>query len=129
MENFHKRNEDFFKVVCRISGEGAPGKRHVSMPFAIRKALEQPAPSFYLTREHVWKQLHERRRRLPPHEKPHRRRMWDEIEAALRQRQQQAPREHPWEALDHVLTHHHPSGFFITEEYARKLVYRMMKTR
>lgn len=129
MENFQKRNEDFFKVVCRISQEGAAGRRRASIPFAVRKALQEPAPSFYLTREHVWKQLHERQRRLPPHEKPHRRRMWDEIEGALRQRMRQAPREQPWEALDHVLAHHRPSGFFITEDYARKLVYRMMRNR
>jgi len=127
MENFQKRNEDFFKVVCRIQREGAAGRRTMSMPFAVKKALQEPAPSFYLTREHVWKQLHERRRRKPPHEKPHRSRMWDEIEKALRQRMRNAPGEDPWIALDHVLTHHHPSGFFISEEYARKLVYRMVR--
>lgn len=126
MENFQKRNEDFFKVVCRIRREGAAGRRGASMPFAVRMALREPAPSFYLTREHVWKQLRQRRHRLPPREKPHRRRMWLEIENALQQRLRQAPKEHPWEALDHVLAHHRPSGFFITEEYARKLVYRMM---
>lgn len=129
MENFEKRNSDFFAAVCRIQAEGVAGKRGLSLPFAVKKALSQPAPSFYLTREHVWKQLHERKRRLPPREKPHRRRMWDEIEEALRQRIAGHPREGAWEALDYVLTCHRPSGFFLTEEYAIKLAYRMMRKR
>lgn len=128
MENFSKRNEDFFNVVCAIQREGAAG-RPVSLPFAVRRAINTPAPSFYLTREHVWKQLRERRRRLPPGEKPHRRRMWDEIGQALKARLMARPDEEPWVALDHVLANHRPSGFFITEEYARKLVYRMMRKK
>ena len=126
MENFNKRNEDFFNVVCEIQREGIAG-RPVSTPFAVKKAINRQAPSFYLTREHVWKQLHERRRRLPPKEKPHRRRMWDEIGRALNARLREHPGEDPWVALDHVLANHRPSGFFITEEYARKLIYRMMR--
>lgn len=128
MENIERRNEDFFAAVCRVQQEGTMGRR-LSMPFAVKRALREPAPSFYLTREHVWKRLKERRRRLPPHEKPHRRRMWEEIEAALRLRMEEHPREDAWEALDYVLECHHPSGFFITEEYAVKLVYRMARGR
>ena len=126
MENFNKRNEDFFNVVCKIQREGVAG-RPVSVHYAVRKAIGREAPAFYPTREHVWKRLHERRRRLPPKEKPHRRRMWEEIESALKTRIAQHTGEDAWVALDHVLAHHRPSGFFITEEYARKLVYRMMR--
>lgn len=128
MENFSKRNEDFFNVVNKIQREGVAGKP-VSTHFAVRTAINHPAPSFYLTREHVWKRLQERRRRLPPKEKPHRRRMWEEIETALKNRMADRPGEEAWVALDHVLTNHRPSGFFITEEYARKLVYRMMRRK
>lgn len=128
MENFNKRNEDFLNVVRQIQREGIGG-RPVSVQFAVRKAINTPAPSFYLTREHVWKRLHERRRRLPPKEKPHRRRMWDEISEAMQTRMAHCPSEEAWVALDYVLACHRPSGFFITEEYARKLVYRMMRKR
>lgn len=127
MENIGKRNEDFFAAVCRVQQEGGIGKRRLSLPFAVKKALQQPAPSFYLTREHVWKQLQERRRRLPPREKPHRRRMWDEIGEALRKRMDEHPREDAWVALEYVLECYRPSGFFITEEYAVKLAYRMAR--
>ena len=53
MENFNKRNEDFFNVVCKIQREGVAG-RPVSVHYAVRKAIGREAPSFYLTREHVW---------------------------------------------------------------------------
>ena len=66
----------------------------------------------YLTREHAWKQLLERRhRRIPPHEKPHRSAMWAELEAALQRRLKQAQGEEPWVALDHVLANYRPSRF------------------
>ena len=126
MENFNKRNADFLNVVNKIQRDGVAG-RPATVNYAIRTAINTEAPSFYLTREHVWKRLHERRRRLPPREKPHRRRMWEEIETALRNRLAHHPSEEPWVALDHVLANHRPSGFFITEEYARKLVYRLMR--
>ena len=37
MENFNKRNEDFFNVVCKIQREGVAG-RPVSVHYAVRKA-------------------------------------------------------------------------------------------
>lgn len=129
MENFEKRNEDFFKLVCRMQAEGCPGRSSTSLQWAVRRALQEPAPSFYLTREHVWKQLQRRKRRLPPREKPHRRQMWEEIERGLRERLREKPREDAWVALDHVLTETRPSGFFLTEEYALKLVYNMLQQR
>ena len=125
MEMFDKRNSDFMAVVEKMMREGAVANRPLTMGMAVRKALSGPAPKFYLTREHVWKKLLERRKmRVPPREKPHRRRMWEEIEQALRKRLEERPGESEWWALDHVLAHHRPSGFFITEEYARRLAYR-----
>ena len=104
--------------------------RQPPMGMAVKKALKEPAPKFYLTREHVWKKLLERRRhRVPPKEKPHRRQMWEEIEQALASRLKEKPNEDEWWALDYVLAHHHPSSFFLTEEYARRLVYRQMRHR
>jgi hypothetical protein len=127
MENIRKRNEDFFSAVCRNLNEGALGRSTTSLHYAVKKTLTGGAPSFYLTREHVWKQLQERRRRLPPREKPHRRRMWDELGEALHRRRSSHPHEDAWISLDYVLSCYHPSGFFLTEPYAMRLVYRMMK--
>jgi len=130
MEMFEKRNNDFMAIVERLMKESAARKRPLPVPAAVRKALKEPAPRFYLTREHVWKKLLERRRkRLPPREKPHRRRMWDEIEQALEARRKKHPHEDEWWALDHVLECHRPSGFFLTEDYARRLVYRGIRNR
>ncbi len=129
MENFEKRNEDFFKLVCRLQAQGCPGKRSTSLQWAVKRALQEPAPSFYLTREHVWKQLQRRKRRLPPREKPHRRQMWEEIERRLLERLREKPREDAWVALDHVLSETRASSFFLTEEYARRLVYGMLQQR
>lgn len=130
MEMFDKRNDDFMAIVNRLMKEGAATKTPLPMGMAVKKALKEPAPKFYLTREHVWKKLLERRRhRVPPKEKPHRRQMWEEIEQALASRLKEKPNEDEWWALDYVLAHHHPSSFFLTEEYARRLVYRQMRHR
>lgn len=124
-ENYEKRNEDFYKVVTEMQRKGSPGRRRASVGYAIRKALQSEAPSFYLSREHVWRQLHRRKRHMPPTEKPHRRAMWNEIERALDQRLSERKDEEPWVALDYVLAHHRPSRFFISEAYAIKLVMRL----
>ena len=128
MENYEERNADFLKSVRRWQEKGREiTGRPFSVGTAVRKALTGGAPRFYLTREHVWKKMRERRQRLPPREKPYRRAMWSEIEAALDRRMREAPRESRWEALDYVLTRHSPSGFFISEPYAMRLVYRQIK--
>ena len=51
----------------------------------------------------------------------------DEIGEALRKRMDEHPREDAWVALEYVLECYRPSGFFITEEYAVKLAYRMAR--
>lgn len=130
MENYEERNADFLRSVRQWQEKGrAITGRPFSVGTAVKKALTGGAPRFYLTREHVWKKMRERRRRLPPREKPHRRAMWSEIEAALERRQREAPRESRWEALDYVLNCHHPSGFFISEPYALRLVYEGLKKK
>ena len=122
-ENFERRNEDFYQAVEKFQRKGCPGRRRLSTGCAVRRAIHSQAPSFYLTREHAWKQRLERRhRRIPPHEKPHRSAMWAELEAALQRRLKQAQGEEPWVALDHVLANYRPSRFFISEDYALKLV-------
>lgn len=138
MENFEQRNADFLKAVeqwrhCPSATGGARGTEQgrssvASLPFAVKKALNGGAPRFYVTREHAWKMMRERRHRLPPAEKPHRRAMWNEIALALEERQRRVPRESRWEALDYVLHNHQPSSFFLTEEYALRLARRGMKT-
>lgn len=129
-ENFEKRNEDFYQAVTRIQNMGCPGRRRVSVGCAVRRALLSEAPSFYLKREHVWKRLLERRkRRIPPREKPHRAAMWQELERALACRLADKPKENEWEALDHVLAHYRPSRFFLTEEYAVRLVRNIEKKK
>ncbi len=130
MENYQERNADFLRSVREWQERGrALTGRPLSVRTAVRKALNGGAPRFYITREHVWKKMCERRRRLPPREKPHRRAMWDEIAMALERRQKDVPCESRWEALDYVLCRHHPSGFFITEPYALRLVYAEMRKR
>ena len=130
MENYQERNADFLRSVRQWQERGrALTGRPLSMRTAVRKALYGGAPRFYITREHVWKKMRERRRRLPPAEKPHRRAMWDEIERALESRQRHMPDESRWEALDYVLCCHNPSGLFITEPYALRLVYNEMRKR
>jgi len=130
MENFEKRNRDFYAVVCRLQREGCPGKRSLSIEAAIRRAINSEAPRFYITREHAFKRLRERRRhRIPPHEKPHRRQMWQELDGALRKRMEARPASDEWVVLDEVLATYRPSGFFITEAYAKRLVYKMMNKR
>ena len=130
MENYQERNADFLKSVQEWQERGkALTGRPLSVRTAVRKALEGGAPRFSITREHVWKKMRERRRRLPPAEKPHRRAMWEEISQALEERQRQVPGESRWEALDYVLCRHSPSGFFITEPYALRLVYNEMRKR
>lgn len=138
MENFEQRNADFLKAVeqwrrCPSATGGAKSAERrrgsaASLPFAVKKALTGGAPRFYVTREHAWKMMRERRHRLPPNEKPHRRAMWNEIADALNERQRAVPRESRWEALDHVLVNHRPSGFFLTEEYALRLARRNLKS-
>ena len=94
MENYQERNADFLRSVRQWQERGrALTGRPLSMRTAVRKALYGGAPRFYITREHVWKKMRERRRRLPPAEKPHRRAMWDEIERALESRQRHMPDE------------------------------------
>ncbi len=130
MENYEKRNADIVESVLRWQKKGNEfSGRRLSVEAAVRKALEEGAPRFYLTREHVWKRLHERRRCLPPREKPHRRAMWEEMAAALAERQRQKPGESAWESLDYVLERVKPSSYFITEEYAMKLVKRELGAR
>lgn len=130
MENYRERNADFMASVKHWQERGKElTGRPLSLKTAVRKALAGGAPRFYITREHVWKKMRERRRRLPPAEKPHRRAMWEEIERALDHRQREHPREGRWEALDYVLTRHAPSGFFITEDYAMRLAYREIKSK
>lgn len=130
MENYEERNADFLKSVRQWQEKGRElTGRPFSIGTAVRKALTGGAPRFYLTREHVWKKMRERRRRLPPREKPYRRAMWSEIEEALATRQRHMPRESRWEALDYVLNCHSPSGFFISEPYARRLVYREIRRK
>ena len=85
-------------------------------------AINSGAPSFYITRDYAWKKLHERRRSVPPREKPHRRAMWEELEEAYERCRREHPEMDGWMALDMVLTHHNPSGFFLSEEYAWRLV-------
>lgn len=122
-ENFERRNEDFYRAVEDFQRKGCTGRRRLSRGCAVRRALTSQAPSFYLTREHAWKQLLQRRRsRIPPREKPHRSAMWAELERALKRRLEQVPGEDPWVALDHVLTHYRPSRFFLSEDYALRLV-------
>ena len=56
MENYQKRNNDFMESVRQWQERGkALTGRPLSMKTAVRKALNGGAPSFYLTREHVWK--------------------------------------------------------------------------
>ncbi len=130
MENYEERNADFLESVQRWQEKGREMTgRPFSVGTAVKKALTGGAPRFYLTREHVWKKMRERRHRLPPREKSYRRAMWSEIEAALERRQREHPRESRWEALDYVLCHHHPSGFFISEPYALRLVYRGIRSK
>lgn len=130
MEKINERNADILRSVERwqTRGNSATGRK-LSLECAVRCALREGAPRFYLKREHVWKRLHERRRRLPPHEKPHRRKMWQELEQALEQRLQERPGEGAWEALDYVLECVKPSSYFITEHYALKLVQRQMRSK
>ena len=51
------------------------------------------------------------------------------VEAALKRRLEEHPREDAWVALEYVLECYRPSGFFITEEYAVKLAYRMARVK
>lgn len=130
MENYQKRNNDFMESVRQWQERGKTlTGRPLSMKTAVRKALNGGAPSFYLTRDHVWKKMRERRKGLPPAEKPHRKAMWDEIERALAERQKDAPKETRWESLDYVLNCHSPSGYFITERYAMRLAYKEIKMK
>lgn len=131
MEKYRERNADIVESVLRwqTAGDNATG-RQLSLEKALKRALDEGAPRFYLTRDHVWKRLNERRRRrVPPHEKPHRRRMWAELEQALDERRKQCPWEGAWESLDYVLEHVRPSGYFITEKYALKLVQRELRRK
>lgn len=129
MEKYRERNADIMESVRRWQSRGnSITGRCLSLEAAVKRALEEGAPRFYLKREHVWKRLHERRHhRVPPHEKPHRRRMWQELEQALEKRQRERPGEGAWEALDYVLEYVRPSGYFITENYALRLVRREMR--
>jgi hypothetical protein len=129
LENFKKRNEDFYHAVRAIQCHGIAGRRSASLGFAIRCALHSEAASFYITREYAYKQLHARRHRVPPREKSHRAAMWEEMEREVQRRMALHPDEDEWVALDYVLTCYRPSRFFISEDYAKKLMGRITRQR
>jgi len=53
--------------------------------------------------------------------------MWQELEKVLTERMGNRPLSDEWVVLDEVLATHRPSGFFMSEAYAKKLVYKMLK--
>lgn len=119
--NIEKRNRDFVNSVEAVLNSG--GK--VSVDYAVRQALKSAPGGFYLSRDYAYRALHARRaRRLPPRENNRRRQMWEELDKALEERRRIKPRESEWEALDWVLDHHRPTGYFLDEEYAKKLYNR-----
>lgn len=49
------------------------------------------------------------------------------LKKVLTERMGNRPLADEWVVLDEVLATHRPSGFFMSEAYAKKLVYKMLK--
>ncbi len=122
MENCIRRSRDLYELAVRTFNEGNEGCRHMSWQSAVSRAVNSRAPEFYLDREYALRKLAQRRSRPNPAEKPHRRRMWEELQEAVDSRRQHHPAEPYWASVDYVLAHYRPSGFFLTERYAFRLV-------
>lgn len=121
MNQFNQRNEDFCNVVATMLRR--PEVRTVKT--AIRLALLERPRSLYVSPATILSRVGERRHRLPPREKPHRAKMWQEITDFYNARRNQCPGEPCEASAEWVADKCRPSAFFLTEEYATKLYIRV----
>lgn len=120
--NYEQRNNDFLTAVRRAARRRLMAGELLQSRSLVREALREPAPSYYVTTDYIWRRLREKTAGRLPLRGP-RAEMLEEIEQRLTEMKKKSPEKDIFALLDDILSPQGPgaSRFFIGEEYALRL--------
>ncbi|MGN0214072.1 MAG: hypothetical protein ACI4AH_04600 [Muribaculaceae bacterium] len=126
----HLRDKEFLEVYRQVAHEMMQDKEPFVRREAIRRTIERGKPLYYLSYNRTYtvmlRYMSTGDVPLKAHEQ---RAMWLEIGAAVKHEMAEHPSLTLPQAIARVLATAHASKFFISEAYAYKLLYRIMRER
>lgn len=126
MLEFIKLRDQDFVAKCRKICEGLHTGEHISCQELAHRAITNGAPGYYITFDYAYRMLRTMRRdRLPPGYNPLKRLMWTEIAQKADHYKKQMGIKTDTEALSIVLARNCASRFFITTDYAIRLLQQL----
>lgn len=126
MLEFIKTRDRDFIAKCRKICDGLYPGEHISCHELVYRAITNGAPSYYVTFDYAYRMLRTMRRdRLPPGYNPLKQLMWTEIAEKADHYKSQMGIKTDTEALSMVLARNCASQFFITPNYAIRLIQQL----
>lgn len=124
------RDREFLEAYRQVASEMMSGKEPFVRRTAIRRAIERGKPLYYLSYNRTYTvMLHYFATGDVPLKAIEQRAMWLEIAQKVKAVMTEHPAISLPQAIARVLASAHASRFFISEAYAYKLLYRIMRER
>ena len=124
------RDKEFLEAYRKVAAEMLQSKRPFVRREAIKRAIWSGRPLYYLSYNRTYTvMLHYMTHGDVPLKAREQRAMWLEIASVVTQQLQKRPYLSLPQAIARTLATAHASRFFISEAYAYKLLYRIMRER
>lgn len=124
------RDKEFLEVYRQVADEMLQSPKPFVRREAIRRAIAAGRPLYYLSYNRTYTvMLHYMAHGDVPLKAREQRAMWLEIASVVMQQMEKRPYLSLPQAIARTLASAHASRFFISEAYAYKLLYRIMRER
>jgi len=124
------RDREFLETYRQVAHEMMNGKEPFIRRLAIRRTIERGKPLYYLSYNRTYTvMLHYFANGEVPLKARQQRAMWEEIVYQVKHTMEEHPSLTLPQAIARTLATAHASRFFISEAYAYKLLYRIMRER